>query len=154
VTPNAVTVTWETDVPSDSLVLFREQGAGTNPWIQVATPALTTIHQVEVLGLDSSKEYEFVVRSAACNGATTTDTNGGAGYDFFRRAVSLGDPTEHAFYSFDAGVQGWTVDSSSLDPVESAWVRGATGAAGSANGWHVALAGNPLNKGYSDQDER
>jgi hypothetical protein len=67
--------------------------------------------------------------------------------------VSLGDPTEHAFYTFDAAAQGWMVESSSLDPVESSWVRGATGAAGSANGWHVALAGNPLNKGYSDQDE-
>jgi hypothetical protein len=76
-----VTVSWNTDVRSDSMVLFREQGASS--WIQVGSPALTTLHQVEVRGLDSTKEYEFVVRSAACNGATTTDTNGGQGYDFF-----------------------------------------------------------------------
>ncbi|MBD0348198.1 MAG: S8 family serine peptidase [Thermoleophilia bacterium] len=99
-TADAVTVSWETDVPSDSIVLFREQG--TADWTQVATPALTKIHQVEVFGLSREKEYEFVVRSAACNGATTTDTNGGAGYDFFYPPVPsftrwfTGLPTDQA----------------------------------------------------------
>jgi uncharacterized repeat protein (TIGR01451 family) len=78
----SVTVSWETDVASDSLVLFREQGA--EPWTQVGTPARTKVHHVQVFGLDSNREYEFAVRSAACNGATTTDTNQGKGYDFFR----------------------------------------------------------------------
>ncbi len=80
--PDAVTVSWETDVDSDSFVLFREQG--TSDWTQVGTLRRTRVHHVEVLGLDSSREYEFVIRSAACNGETTTDANGGAGYDFFR----------------------------------------------------------------------
>jgi uncharacterized repeat protein (TIGR01451 family) len=50
----------------------------------VGTPARTKVHHVQVFGLDQTKEYEFAVRSAACNGATTTDTNQGKGYDFFR----------------------------------------------------------------------
>ena len=79
---NSMTVSWETDVDSDSVVFFREQG--TTAWTQVATPARTRVHHVQVLGLDRTKDYEFVVRSAACNGATTTDTNQGEGYDFFR----------------------------------------------------------------------
>ena len=77
----AMTVSWDTDVPSDSLVLFREQG--TTDWIQVGSAARTKLHHVEVLGVDRTKHYEFVVRSRGCNGATTTDTNAGAGYDFF-----------------------------------------------------------------------
>jgi uncharacterized repeat protein (TIGR01451 family) len=96
-TADSVTVSWRTDVPSDSFVLFREQG--TEAWIQVGTPALTRkIHHVQVFGLDSSKEYEFAVRSTACNGADTTDTNQGAGYDFFREgAGGGGGPTEDHF---------------------------------------------------------
>jgi Subtilase family/CARDB len=155
-TTNAVTVTWETDVPSTSMVLFREQTDGTNPWTQVATPALTRIHQVEVLGLDPTKNYEFAVRSAACNGATTTDTNGGAGYDFFRRSGTgdLGPPTTHASYDYETGAEGWTVQTTTSPvPPDTSWVRGAPGANTSANGWHLAIAANPLNKGYSDEDE-
>ncbi|HEV3480232.1 MAG TPA: S8 family serine peptidase [Gaiellaceae bacterium] len=94
-----VTVSWDTDVPSDSVVLFREQG--TTAWTQVATPALTKLHAVQVSGLSRTKKYEFVVRSTACNGATSTDTNGGAGYDFYRLPATLkrwftGLPTDQA----------------------------------------------------------
>ncbi len=78
---DSVTVSWETDIAANSLVLFREQG--TTDWIQVGSPALTRVHHVQVFGLDPTRDYEFVVRSEACNGATTTDSNGGEGYDFF-----------------------------------------------------------------------
>lgn len=81
-TPDAVTVSWRTQVPSDSTVLFREKGA--TQWTQVANPARALTHEVQVLGLDSTKEYEFGVRSTTCNGLTTTADNGGAGWDFFR----------------------------------------------------------------------
>ncbi len=144
-----VTVTWETDVDSNSLVLFREQG--TSAWTQVGTPALTKVHQVEVLGLDPAKQYEFAVRSAACNGATTTDANGGAGYDFYRHS-DLGMPTSHSYYDFEASDEGWTVQSSTLSGPDSSWVRTASGANTSANGFHVAIGGNPVGKGYSDED--
>jgi uncharacterized repeat protein (TIGR01451 family) len=50
-----------------------------------------------VFGLTPEKEYEFAVRSAACNGATTTDTNQGKGYDFFR-APPPEVPTDEYFF--------------------------------------------------------
>jgi hypothetical protein len=136
----SVTVTWKTDnVSSDSFVLFREQG--TTQWSQVGTPARTRLHQVQVQGLDSSRSYEFVVRSRSCNGATTTDTNNGAGYDFYRHVPDPGPRTQHgSTFDFESGVEGWAAASSSSDQtmLESRWTRGATGAGGSANGWHVA----------------
>ena len=110
-TAGSVTVSWRTDnVSSDSMVLFRERG--TTQWTQVGTPALTRIHQVQVQGLDSAKFYEFVVRSRACNGATTTDRNSGAGYDFYRHSPDPGPRTQHgSTFDFETGAEGWTVDS-------------------------------------------
>jgi CARDB protein len=138
-TDGSVTVTWRTDnVSSDSMVLFREQG--TTQWTQVGTPARTRVHQVQVHGLDSSNVYEFVVRSRACNGATATDTNNGAGYDFFRHAPDPGPRTQHgSTIDFETGAEGWTVTSSSQDQAgnESRWTLGPSGD-GSTNGWHVA----------------
>jgi hypothetical protein len=139
-TDDSVTVTWRTDnVSSDSMVLFREQGD--TDWTQVGTPARTRIHQVQVQGLDSSKQYEFVVRSRACNGAAATDTNNGAGYDFFRHAPDPGPRSQHgSTFDFETGAEGWTATSSTADPTvqETRWTLGPTGAEGSTNGWHVA----------------
>jgi hypothetical protein len=81
VTDGVMTVSWRTDTPSDSLVLFREKGTDA-PWTQVGAPDRTKFHQVSVRGIDGGKQYEFGVRSAACNGKSTTDDNGGAGYAF------------------------------------------------------------------------
>ncbi len=134
----SVAVTWRTDnVASDSMVLFRERG--TTEWTQVGTPARTRLHQVQVQGLDSSKLYEFVVRSRACNGATTTDTNDGAGYDFYRHAPEPGPRTQHgSTFGFETGDEGWTVAHTSADQagLASEWARGPTGH-GSSTGWHV-----------------
>lgn len=80
ITDGVMTVSWRTDVPSDSLVLFREKGA--TDWTQVGAPDRTKFHQVSVRGIDPGKQYEFGVRSASCNGKSTTDDNGGAGYAF------------------------------------------------------------------------
>jgi hypothetical protein len=140
---DSVTVSWETDVPSDSLVLFREQG--TADWTQVGTPARTLVHHVQVFGLDSATEYEFAVRSAACNGATTTDTNGGEGYDFFFHPEPPPDPgprTEHSSYDFEGGAQGWTVESSVGSLTQ--WDRRSPGQ-DSNFGWHASP--------YFDQNE-
>ena len=118
------TVSWETNVDSDSLVLFREQG--TTAWAQVGTPALTKLHQVQLLGIDPNTDYEFVVRSTACNGATTTDTNGGEGYAFFK-PLTLGPGTVHASYTFDTSDEGWTtaaIDRQDPDqPSHTQWTR-------------------------------
>ena len=101
----SVTVSWETNVASDSMVLVRKKSE--TSWTQVGTPALTKIHQVQLSGLDFSQDYVFVVRSAACNGAATTDTNSGHGYAFFK-TVALGPGTEDAFFDFENGPAGWT----------------------------------------------
>jgi hypothetical protein len=153
-TAGSVTVTWKTDnVASDSMVLFRERG--TTQWVQVGTPARTNVHQVQVHGLDSSKFYEFVVRSRACNGATATDTNGGAGYDFFRHVPDPGTRTQHGpTVDFETGPEGWTVASSSSDQagLTYEWRRGPTGAEGSTNGWHVTSTTTNL-PGYHNLGE-
>lgn len=83
---NSAVVSWDTDVPSDSTVIFRERGA--TDWIQVGSPVLTEDHQVQVRGVDPGKRYEFGVRSTACNGASTTADNGGAGWDFSHAPVA------------------------------------------------------------------
>lgn len=104
-----VAVTWETDVPSDSVVIYREQG--TDEWQQVGTPVLTRRHVVQVSNLDPQKQYEFGVRSRACNGEATTDDNDGAGYSFYLNEVDPPtDFTEHAVYTFDSSLDGWTVE--------------------------------------------
>ncbi len=118
------TVSWETDVDSNSLVLFRKQG--TTDWTQVGTPALTKLHQVQLFGIDAETDYEFVIRSTACNGATTTDTNGGEGYTFFK-PVMLGPASVHASFNFDTDDQGWTtsaIDRQDPDqPTHTQWTR-------------------------------
>ncbi|MBI2914010.1 MAG: hypothetical protein HYY03_08830, partial [Chloroflexi bacterium] len=93
--PGSVAVTWETDVPSDSMVIYREQGMP--DWVQVGTPARTRVHGVDVFALDPTTKYEFAVRSSTCNGATTTDTNNGAGYNFFRPPLPE-PPTQDYFF--------------------------------------------------------
>jgi hypothetical protein len=137
-TADSFTVSWETNVDSNSLVLFRQQGM--TPWIQVGSPALTKLHQVEVFGIDPAKNYEFAVRSAACNGATSTDTNGGKGYAFFK-PESLGPGTTHASYNFDGSNQGWTtsnVDRQDPDqPLQTEWTRGSPGASGSPEAFNA-----------------
>ncbi len=68
---STVTVSWATDVPSDSTVLFRPVGG--RSFTQVGTDVETTAHSVQVSGLEPGVDYEFAVRAAACNGRTTTD---------------------------------------------------------------------------------
>ncbi len=151
-TSGAVTVTWDTNVESDSIVLFREQGASS--WIQVGTHVLSTLHQVEVFGLDPAKDYEFAVRSTRCNGSVGTDTNGGEGYDFFRDPPDPGPRTEHAAFDWETDAEGWTVTSSSTEPPPTEWTRGTPGASdtvnpdgsrtedGTKNAWHATMYTN------------
>jgi hypothetical protein len=135
-----MTVSWRTDQNSSSIVIFREQGS--TDWLQVASPALTKLHQVEVRGLQADKRYEFGVRSVTCNGAATTADNGGAGWDFFR---NLGPPIANAGFDFDTGDQGWTTTSEdvggTLPSTGTTWERRAPGN-DSAEGWHAMPYGD------------
>ena len=119
-------VTWRTDVDSDSVVLFRQKGS--SKWIEVGSPVRTTHHMVEIKNLDDSKRYEFAVRSAACNGETTTDTNGGRGYEFFAPEPKPGPFEQSApTYTYEQGDEGWTTRSESANPVEPPWRRQSPG---------------------------
>lgn len=68
------TVSWTTNVPSSSLVLFRSAGSGATP-AQVGSPAYVTAHQVGLTHLGGAS-IEFAVRSATPQGQTTTDSGG------------------------------------------------------------------------------
>ncbi len=94
---DTATVSWNTDIPSDSIVLFRQKGALNPGWKQVGTPARSTVHNVQVFGLEPNKDYEFAVRSIGCNGRATTDDNAGKGYDFFVEP-STPIPTDDFFF--------------------------------------------------------
>jgi hypothetical protein len=80
-------VSWRTDVPADSTVYVRK--AGTTDWTPVSAPVRVTQHFVRVGNLDKGAQYEFVVRSATCNGLVTVDDNHGSAYALFRpQAIS------------------------------------------------------------------
>ena len=80
--PRATPARWSSPgaptCPSDSTVLFRPVGSS-EPFTQVGSDSLTTVHAVQVFGLDPDVDYVFGVRSTTCNGLTTTDDNGGDG---------------------------------------------------------------------------
>ena len=121
-------VTWQTNSPSDSAVMFRE--IGTEDWIQVSSPVKTTHHMIEVEDLNASKKYEFIVRSTTCNGKTDTDTNSGKGYDFFQKPGGAGAQEPLApTYTWETSDEGWTTESNTTipPPLTSVWERGAPG---------------------------
>lgn len=121
----STTVSWRTDVESDSTVLFREQG--TDTWTQVGSPVRTTHHMVTVRDLDPNADYEFAVRSETCNGKATTDANGGAGYSLFLFEGEAGQRHEIANYGFESGDEGWTTERSSSNPAAVPWTRSSPG---------------------------
>lgn len=109
---DSAVVSWRTDVPSDSTVYFRK--VGSPDWIPVSAPQRVTQHFVRVGNLEPNGMYEFVVRSATCNGLATTDDNGGKAYALFNEAF---EPPRisalHAFGSPDdetAQVVKWSTD--------------------------------------------
>ena len=71
VTHVRATVTWSTDEPADSQVLYRPQGAET--YIETAVdPAPVTEHVVTLEGLEPETTYEYHVRSADAGGNSST----------------------------------------------------------------------------------
>ncbi len=71
VTHVRATITWSTDEPSDSQVLYRPQGAET--YIETAVdPALVTEHSLTLEGLSPETTYEYHVRSADGGGNAST----------------------------------------------------------------------------------
>jgi hypothetical protein len=102
-------VSWRTDVPSDSTVYFRRAGA--TEWTPVSAPVRVTQHFVRVEGLEQHGPYEFVVRSATCNGLATVADNGGDSYalynDAFVPAQISGVHARPSPDDLDTEVIGW-----------------------------------------------
>jgi len=90
ITNNAVVISWETDEPSDSVVIFEEYPDGPEETVQDS--ALVTAHSIKLTGLKKNTVYRYTVRS--CNGNlcflseiynfTTTDVN------IVSRAMNIG----------------------------------------------------------------
>ena len=107
--PTSVVVSWRTDVPSTSMVLYRK--AGTSSWTQTGTPFRSTLHQIQVNGLEPFGRYEFAVRSRACNGLETTDDNANRGYALFAEPYYPPDLDKiHAIPSIEETTIGWITD--------------------------------------------
>src|SRR5262249_21682710 len=73
ITPNSATISWTTDIPSSSQVLY-----GTTPSYGQSTtldPTQTTNHSQTITGLTPSTTYHFAVQStgSANNSSTSTD---------------------------------------------------------------------------------
>ncbi len=77
-----VTVSWLTDVPSDSEVIYR-RGGTQDPFTVVGSPAFVTDHLVQVSGLEPAGAYEFAVRSTTPDGHSSLADAGGRGYALY-----------------------------------------------------------------------
>ena len=73
------TITWNTDEPGDSLVRY---GGSIPPPSEVSDGSLTTSHSLRISNLASLTSYYFEVSSTDSVGNATTDSNGGAYYQF------------------------------------------------------------------------
>ncbi len=120
-------VTWKTTTESDSAVMFREVGA--EEWAQVSSPVKTTHHMLQVKGLNPTKKYEFIVRSTNCNGKSATDTNSGAGYDFFEKEMQVSETQLAPTFTWESSDEGWTTqsDTATPGPFNGSWERAAPG---------------------------
>lgn len=111
------TITWNTNLPSDSSVDYGETAAlGSN----AADAGAVTAHSVTLTGLIEATSYVFQVSSTTAGG-TTTDDNGGLLYSLTTPA-SGSDSVLH--YKFDEGSGTVAIDAS-------------------GNGQHGTLSNNP-----------
>jgi hypothetical protein len=142
-------VSWRTDVPADSTVYVRKQG--TTEWTPVSAPVRVTQHFVRVSNLEKGAQYEFVVRSATCNGLVTVDDNGGKAYALFR------PPTITGLFAQDSAATsalvGWTTNTAATSIVH--WGAAPTKldqtatTAGNTNSHSVTIPGvNPCQRIY------
>ena len=84
ITSNSATITWTTNITSDSRVNY---GTSTALGQTVYDSSTETTHLIILTGLDPGTKYYFEVESTDGSG-TTTDNNGGAYYSFTTLTVS------------------------------------------------------------------
>lgn len=68
-----VTVTWDTNIESDSFVIYSTDAAFTTSAEQGTSHKAHTSHSVELTGLEANTTYYYRVRSERVNGGITTD---------------------------------------------------------------------------------
>jgi hypothetical protein len=89
------TVTWQTDEPADSVVIWGDLYP---PFNTVSDTRLVTEHQVTLTNLDDNTDYYFFVRSSDIAGNMAEDTNSGGYYQattlnaLWSQQVSVSDP--------------------------------------------------------------
>lgn len=87
-TPSSITITWNTDILSNSIVGFSTTpGNFTDNVVTVASmvdspSGFIGPHSVTLGGLSPNTTYYFSARSVAASGASSTANNGGDGYSF------------------------------------------------------------------------
>ncbi|UCD91949.1 MAG: S8 family serine peptidase, partial [Methanobacteriota archaeon] len=79
ITNAAATITWKTDVPSDSRVYW---GSTSSLGMIDYEPDLATYHTVDLIGLETGRTYYFDVESTDWFSHTTLDSNTGLHYMF------------------------------------------------------------------------
>jgi carbonic anhydrase len=124
ITATSAVVTWTTDMPATSVVLY---GPSIPPTNRLEDLTRVTEHAVPVTGLETTTTYYFEVQSTGETGATSIDNNGGAYYTLtIFRLTGWGWCTD---YEEIANVE--FVANGTLEPV--------SGAQGSS---HAMFAGN------------
>lgn len=73
-------VTWRTERPARSRVLFAETTCAPYPFA-VTQNALTTVHAVELAGLEQDRTYRFAVEAESVGGLVARDDNRGGCYE-------------------------------------------------------------------------
>lgn len=72
----SVTITWTTNVLSDSFVVYSTDSSFTDSHEQGTSAKTETSHSVEVTGLEEETTYYYKVKSTRINGGTTEGTSG------------------------------------------------------------------------------
>lgn len=146
ITESTALVTWTTDEPATSRVLF---GTAFPPSRELSDPALVTAHSVLLTGLSPCTRYLVAVSSTDAAGNTAEDDNGGLGYPFRTtgRAYAFGpDDVEGATSWTPTGP--WHVSTCRAFSGSKAWKAGATACPGTyGNSLDVTLTSPVLDLG-------
>jgi len=116
---NSATVTWNTNVPADSLVMY---GDSVPPTLQKSDSTQTTSHSVNLTGLTDCTTYAFAVSSASPSCYTQTDDNSGSYYSFTTQMymTMFNDDMESGSANWTAA-SPWAITTESANSPTHSW---------------------------------
>ncbi|MBI2450782.1 MAG: hypothetical protein HYV52_00365 [Parcubacteria group bacterium] len=126
VTDKTATIFWNTNLDSNSFVVYSLNSAFTSPLeigsaILVGGSGPTYQHKVDLANLSAATTYYYYVKSTDSLGNTTTDKNNNMYYSF-RTALDLNPPIisniSTPVISSEAGVIVWTTDEPATSQVQ------------------------------------